>query len=168
MVVTAQDLQAAGIDIPILVGGAALTNKFTRTRIAPEYGGVVVYAKDAMNGLDLANQLITARDPRRRSSSALARADAALAALERRRRPAAPAPAPRRRASLARGRRLADPDAARPRAARARDVPLDEIWPYMNPQMLYGQHLGLHGQSRRCSPQGDAEGAGARRRRSSA
>ena len=44
---TAQDLQTTGITCPILVGGAALTNKFTRTRIAPEYGGLVVYAKDA-------------------------------------------------------------------------------------------------------------------------
>src|SRR4029077_2521478 len=32
MVVTAQDLKTAGIECPILVGGAALTNKFTRTR----------------------------------------------------------------------------------------------------------------------------------------
>src|SRR5690606_10697445 len=38
MVVTAQDLHAAGIDVPILVGGAALTRKFTRERIAPENG----------------------------------------------------------------------------------------------------------------------------------
>src|SRR5262249_5125605 len=36
MVVTAQDLRAAGIDIPLFVGGAALTRKFTATRIAPE------------------------------------------------------------------------------------------------------------------------------------
>ncbi|MDF2718939.1 MAG: 5-methyltetrahydrofolate--homocysteine methyltransferase, partial [Paenibacillus sp.] len=53
MVVTAQDLKAAGIEVPILVGGAALTRKFTKTRIAPEYDGVVLYAKDAMDGLDI-------------------------------------------------------------------------------------------------------------------
>ena len=41
----------------LLVGGAALSNKFTATKIAPEYDGPVLYAKDAMNGLDLANQL---------------------------------------------------------------------------------------------------------------
>src|SRR5690606_30208418 len=63
MVITAQDLKAAGIDIPILVGGAALTRKFTRTRIAMEYDGPVIYAKDAMNGLDLANRL---SDPEQR------------------------------------------------------------------------------------------------------
>ncbi|HEU4387982.1 MAG TPA: homocysteine S-methyltransferase family protein, partial [Blastocatellia bacterium] len=53
MVVTASDLKDAGVDLPLVVGGAALSNKFTRTKIAPCYGGVVVYANDAMNGLDI-------------------------------------------------------------------------------------------------------------------
>lgn len=57
MVVTAQDLRQAGISTPILVGGAALTRKFTENKIAPEYDGVVLYAKDAMDGLALANQI---------------------------------------------------------------------------------------------------------------
>ena len=34
MVITAQDLRAAGVEIPLFVGGAALTRKFTATRIA--------------------------------------------------------------------------------------------------------------------------------------
>ncbi len=54
MVLTAQDLKQQQVSIPILVGGAALTKKFVDTRIAPEYGGMVVYAKDAMNGLEIA------------------------------------------------------------------------------------------------------------------
>src|SRR6266542_953308 len=64
MVVTAQDLRAAGIEIPLFVGGAALTRKFTATRISVEYGGPTLYAKDAMEGLDLANRLFgaTTRD----------------------------------------------------------------------------------------------------------
>ncbi|HLU22110.1 MAG TPA: methionine synthase [Bacillaceae bacterium] len=57
MVLTAQDFKAAGVDIPILVGGAALTRRFTETKIAPEYDGPVIYAKDAMQGLDIANRL---------------------------------------------------------------------------------------------------------------
>src|ERR1051325_12017165 len=36
MVVTAQDLKVAAIDIPLFVGGAALTKKFTAPRIAAE------------------------------------------------------------------------------------------------------------------------------------
>ena len=42
---------------PQEVGGAALTEKFTRLRIAPKYNGMVGYARDAMTGLDLANQI---------------------------------------------------------------------------------------------------------------
>ncbi len=57
MVNTAQDLTAVGITIPIMVGGAALTKRFTLNRIIPAYKGLVVYAKDAMNGLELANKI---------------------------------------------------------------------------------------------------------------
>src|SRR5262245_54391055 len=60
MVVTAQDFRAAGIDVPLFVGGAGLTRKFTATRIEPEHSGRTLYAKDAMEGLDLANQLFAA------------------------------------------------------------------------------------------------------------
>src|ERR1051325_5385331 len=60
MVITAQDLREAGIEIPLFVGGAALTRRFTATRIAAEYAGVTLYAKDAMDGLDLANRLFGA------------------------------------------------------------------------------------------------------------
>ena len=57
MVVTAEELAQHGIDIPMLVGGAALTSGFTLQRIAPAYGGLVAYAKEAMIGLDLANRI---------------------------------------------------------------------------------------------------------------
>src|SRR5208282_3579510 len=62
MVVTAEDLKNAGVQIPILVGGAALSAKFTATRIAPSYSRPVFYAKDAMMGLEVMNQL---QDPAR-------------------------------------------------------------------------------------------------------
>lgn len=62
MVITAHDMKQAGIDVPILVGGAALSRKFTDTKITKEYDGVVLYAKDAMNGLDLANQIQNPED----------------------------------------------------------------------------------------------------------
>src|SRR6185437_5766964 len=57
MVATADELKAHGIDIPIFVGGAALTEKFTYGKIASAYGSTVVYAQSAMTGLDLANRL---------------------------------------------------------------------------------------------------------------
>ncbi len=58
MVITANDLKDAGIEVPLLVGGAALSAKFTQTKIAPNYGGAVCYAKDAMTGLRLMNELM--------------------------------------------------------------------------------------------------------------
>ena len=65
MVITATDLKTAGVAVPLLVGGAALSEKFTRTKIAPAYGDAVCYAKDAMTGLRIMNQLM---DPNEREA----------------------------------------------------------------------------------------------------
>ncbi len=65
MVITASDLREAGITVPLLVGGAALSEKFTRLKIAPQYSQAVCYAKDAMTGLRLMNEL---SDPVRRDN----------------------------------------------------------------------------------------------------
>lgn len=58
MVATAKDLTEAGITIPIVVGGAALSQQFVTEKIAPAYGGKVYYAKDAMFGLELSNRIV--------------------------------------------------------------------------------------------------------------
>src|SRR5260370_23287237 len=58
MVITANELKDAGIGIPMLVGGAARSAKFTQTKIAPSYGKAVCYEKDAMTGLRLMNELM--------------------------------------------------------------------------------------------------------------
>ncbi|RJP27483.1 MAG: methionine synthase [Candidatus Omnitrophota bacterium] len=142
MVVTAQDLQAADIRIPILVGGAALSNQFTRNKIAPQYENLVVYAKDAMNGLDLANQIM---DPRRRQSleerikeeSALL-AKRAQKTEEREQEPKASVPTIIRQ----------DHDIPSPPDYKIHildSFALEELYPYLNLQMLMGKHLGLRG-----------------------
>ncbi|MEK6684307.1 MAG: vitamin B12 dependent-methionine synthase activation domain-containing protein, partial [Nitrospirota bacterium] len=144
MVVTAQDFKAAGIKIPILVGGAALTQKFTNTKIAAGYDGPVIYAKDAMNGLDIANQLMN-KDTR----------DAFLRKVQENRE---------HRVQLAEDQAQRTAAVSSPAAGRSsvrRDTPLpktpdfdlhvlkeasvDEIFSYINPAMLYGKHLGLKG-----------------------
>jgi cobalamin-dependent methionine synthase I len=38
MVITANDLREAGIEIPVLVGGAALSARFAQTKFAASYG----------------------------------------------------------------------------------------------------------------------------------
>jgi 5-methyltetrahydrofolate--homocysteine methyltransferase len=135
MAITAGDLKQAGITVPLLVGGAALSDKFTRTRIAPSYSGagvspanstdtagetpappIVVYCKDAMTGLAMMNRLMDATE-REKVEQEHRRSDIPVAT----------------------GAEVVSfPD------RKARDVPqLREIWEYINPQMLYVRHLGF-------------------------
>jgi 5-methyltetrahydrofolate--homocysteine methyltransferase len=155
MVVTAQDLRVAGIEIPLFVGGAALTRKFTATRIAPEYGALTLYAKDAMEGLDLANQYFSA--PTRQALIDRVRAEqgrlAAGAAIPER-APGPGEPLPPARVYLPRAEVPVPPDLDR---HVLRDVPLPHIYPYLNVQMLYGKHLGLRGPVARLLEEGDAK-----------
>ena len=155
MVVTAQDLRQAGVRAPILVGGAALSNRFTALKIAPAYDDApVLYAKDAMQGLDLANQL--SQESQRQGL--VARVQAEQQALRLRatdtepQRPAVAASRAERSAA-----RTDVPLPGVPTFERLvfRDLSLDYLWPYLNPQMLYGKHMGLHGNVQKRFAQGD-------------
>jgi 5-methyltetrahydrofolate--homocysteine methyltransferase len=158
MVVTAQDLRAAGIEIPLFVGGAALTRKFTATRIAAEYPGPTLYAKDAMDGLDIANRLFSAttRDAlleQVRGEQETLRGGADVGQV--------PAPAPvgvvAARSSVSRNVVVpAPPDLD---LHVLRNVPLSHIYPYLNLQMLLGKHLGVKGLVGRLLEQGDDKAA---------
>ncbi|MCA1908261.1 MAG: methionine synthase, partial [Magnetospirillum sp.] len=49
-----EEMRAQGIDVPVLLGGAALTRKFVEEDCLAAYGGSgVAYARDAFDGLDL-------------------------------------------------------------------------------------------------------------------
>ena len=153
MVTTGQELKAAGIHCPILVGGAALSNQFTRTRIAPAYDGLVAYARDAMTGLDLAKQIM---EPAKRAelerklreetarllgqSSARERSTAAAGAKPTRSnvQPVAEVPLP--------------PDL---KLHVVDDYDLDTIFSYINPKMLYNRHLGYQGDFERALAEGE-------------
>ncbi len=141
MVMTASDLKTAGIQIPLLVGGAALSDKFTRAKIAPSYDHLVLYAKDAMTGLSLANQLMD--EETRKGLLEGKRAivsDDSRGAINR-----APTTAGTEiRSSKVRTNIPIPPAPSLER--KIRDVPqLKEIWGYINPQMLYAKHLGFKG-----------------------
>ncbi|GIP32637.1 methionine synthase [Paenibacillus sp. J2TS4] len=142
MVITAQDLKTAGIDVPILVGGAALTRKFTKTRIAPEYDGMVLYAKDAMDGLDIANKL---SDPEQKKLLIEQLREAKESVVQEAGKKEKELPAP----SRARSSKI-NPDAPvyiPPDLDRhiMRNYPINHLIPYVNFEMLMGKHLGLRG-----------------------
>ena len=140
MVATASDLKTAGIRVPLLVGGAALSERFTRTKIASAYGGAVFYAKDAMTALRLMNQIM---DPAA-SQALLTNGEPDGAAMEAPVAEARPASQSTHRSSKVR----ADlPIPAAPyldRKVRTMSS-LAEIWSYVNPYMLFGRHLGYRG-----------------------
>ena len=140
MVVTASDLKDAGIEIPLLVGGAALSGKFTQQKIAPSYGNAVCYAKDAMTGLRLMNELM---DPATRETVVrehTATGDGVTVTTTVKVTELAPVTrSPKVRADLP-----IEPVAYLERKVRL--VPdLREVWSYINPFMLYGRHLGYKG-----------------------
>ncbi len=151
MVTTAADLAAAGVAAPMLVGGAALSQKFTDHRIAPAYGGLVAYAEDAMRGLALADRIrsgdaaraeIRAESERRRAAAGAARADEEI-----------PLSAPAVRSpDVALAEPLPPPDLDEHVLSV---LDLSEIWPYLNPHMLYAKHLGLRGSYWKLKETGD-------------
>ncbi|WP_433707024.1 methionine synthase [Paenibacillus illinoisensis] len=151
MIVTAQDLRTAGIDVPIMVGGAALTRKFTKNRIRPEYDGMVVYAKDAMDGLDLANKLMNpaSREVMQLEMEAEKEADASSAETVK----TLPELTRVERSDIA----IDNPVLVPPDLERhtLRNYPLSHILPYVNMQMLLGHHLGLRGSVEQLLASGD-------------
>ncbi|MFN0101224.1 MAG: methionine synthase [Bryobacteraceae bacterium] len=139
MVITAGDFRAAGIHVPLLVGGAALSEKFAKTRIAPEYQSPTFYCKDAMTGLRTMNEMM---DPETRENT-LAGATWEEGTVA----PSAPAEVVNTSERRAPKVRLDLPIPPAPYYERKkRDVPqLAEVWSYINPFMLFGRHLGFKG-----------------------
>ncbi len=146
MVATAEDLREEAIDLPLLVGGAALSARFANERIAPVYGGRVMYAKDAMSGLSLLQSAVgqggeePARSPTRGSS----------------RRRSARSPQLKERVAVAsRMEPATEPRSPDTERHIVREIPFDLLWSWVNPQMLFGKHLGLRGKVAELIEMGD-------------
>jgi 5-methyltetrahydrofolate--homocysteine methyltransferase len=59
MVNVASEMEKAGLDIPILVGGATTSKAHTAVKIAPEYSAPVVQVKDASLSAGIVDKLIS-------------------------------------------------------------------------------------------------------------
>ncbi|MEW6336747.1 MAG: vitamin B12 dependent-methionine synthase activation domain-containing protein, partial [Acidobacteriota bacterium] len=192
MVATAGELTAAGIEVPLLVGGAALSGSFTRDRIAPAYRGIARHAADAMAGLALANELIgtggrgmkAGERGEGRGESKNGAGEASPTPLPAGPEPRTPDPAsaspilssssplpsppPPRGSRSSAHASPADPGAlpSPPDLARhvLRELPLDEVYAHINRQMLLGKHLGLRGSARRLLESGDVRAVELERR----
>ena len=63
MVIAAQELQRAGSDIPLMIGGATTSRPHTAVKIAPRYDGPTVYVPDASRVVQVVSRLM---DPEQR------------------------------------------------------------------------------------------------------
>jgi 5-methyltetrahydrofolate--homocysteine methyltransferase len=155
MVATAEDLRAAGIETPILVGGAALSKRFTDLRIAPASAGPVIYCGDAMQGLDIMQRLIDGTlEEIDHIGSGVSSGDSETTKIESSEPSHQAATHPRRSARVRLDvDRPAPPDFDRHLVSRVDD--LHDVWSYLNPQMLYGKHMGLRGSAERLIAEGD-------------
>jgi 5-methyltetrahydrofolate--homocysteine methyltransferase len=139
MVTTASDFRDNGVDVPLLVGGAALSEKFTALRIGPAYGAPTFYAKDAMTGLRIMNELMEPATREAALRSHVFSAAPPAGADE-------PVPAAAGTARSAKVRADVPIPAVPYLERRLREIPnLAELWSYINPYMLYGRHLGFKG-----------------------
>ncbi|MQF82630.1 methionine synthase [SAR202 cluster bacterium AD-802-E10_MRT_200m] len=143
MVETAKDFEAAGVNVPIIVGGAALTNRFTRLRIASQYSGLVAYAQDAMAGLDLVGKII---DPEQLSQlqSKLSNESEQLSQYDKQ------VAQSKQEATYKPRSNSVIPVTAPPVPPDLilhviKDYDLSEVFSYINPTMLYVRHLGFRG-----------------------
>jgi 5-methyltetrahydrofolate--homocysteine methyltransferase len=139
MLTTAQDFKDQGVAVPLLVGGAALSEKFATTRIGPAYGAPTFYAKDAMTGLAIMNQLM---DPALRDAALASHVFTTAAAAMPESKTAPPAGSersPKVRIDIP----VPPVNYLDRRVREAPNLPL--IWSYINPFMLYGRHMGFKG-----------------------
>jgi len=59
MVTVAEEMQRAGFDIPLLIGGATTSKVHTALRIDPAYDGPIIHVLDASRAVGVASQLLS-------------------------------------------------------------------------------------------------------------
>ncbi|MGE7667354.1 methionine synthase [Ureibacillus composti] len=152
MVLTAQDFKAADIDVPILVGGAALSKRFTETKIAAEYDGPVIYSKDAMQGLEQANRLMDPNERELLIQELNESREKRLLADEKR------AARPKKDVAEKAVRTVEDASVYVPKDLRShvhKQYSVSHLHPYVNMRTLIGHHLGLKGSVEKLLSEGD-------------
>ncbi len=149
MVDTVDDFKSAGLKVPVLVGGAALSEKFTAGKIAASYEGIVAYSKDAMAGFSLVKEIIgnpaefqkrnSARQEELRKAPVLEVKEIKSGGEEK-------------------SNIIQDAEILKPLDFDTniiQDCPIEEIFSQMNLQSLYCGHLGLKGNYQKLIEQRD-------------
>jgi 5-methyltetrahydrofolate--homocysteine methyltransferase len=148
------EMTRQGLDLPVMLGGAALTRQYVEQDCVEAYGaGRVAYARDAFDGLHLMDRIVTggfdgylaerrekakARPARKKPSRILeaVNGDAAAALM----RPVDAEETRLRRNELSRGIEVPTPPFLGARVLE--QVPVKALLPYLNENMLYQFHWG--------------------------
>ncbi|OFZ22542.1 MAG: methionine synthase [Bdellovibrionales bacterium RIFOXYA1_FULL_36_14] len=141
MEISAGDLRDAGIDIPILVGGAALSKNFVLNKIDLAYGnGRAIYAKDAMQGLALADQIINPEE----FKNLIEIIDDEKKDLDHTstNKPKSVTHSTTRSTEVE--ILTSAPSAPDFEKHILKNTPIDQVFNFINPIMLYKRHLGVH------------------------
>ena len=142
MVDTVSDLTNEQIDIPILVGGAALTEKFTYLNIFPNYNNLVIYAKDAMSGLDIVNDLNNIKS----KEELLINVDKKIKHFKSNMIPRTTKVIADKSGLVKNPIKQLD-SIPQPPDLKIHNIvlPIEDVWNLVNPTMLYNRHLGYRG-----------------------
>ncbi len=155
-----EEMQRQGLRLPVLLGGAALTRAYVEEDCYRAYGeGPVAYARDAFDGLDLMNRVVSGRfeaHVRERAAKARARARPGKKprALELGRQvPGTPMrPVEFEEIRLKRRELTREVEVPEPPffgSTVIERVPVEALLPWLNEQMLYQFHWGYEKQGRR-------------------
>jgi 5-methyltetrahydrofolate--homocysteine methyltransferase len=138
-----EELHRRNLTFPVVIGGAAINRRFGyRTHFTQDgtpYAGGVFYAKDAFEGLDVVEALVSAE---RRDALKRAVLQKALAAKNAPVEAASP-PAPARRSDVAAAPRIPTPPFWGPRVVPAGQIALSDLWPHLDLDELYKLQWGV-------------------------
>ena len=148
------EMTRQGLDVPVMLGGAALTRQYVEQDCVAAYGaGRVAYARDAFDGLHLMDRIVTGgfdgylaeRQAQSKARPARKKPARTLAAVngEASRQPSRPVDAEEtrlRRNELSGASRCRKPPFLGTRVIE--HVPVKALLPYLNENMLYQFHWG--------------------------
>ncbi|HJS31961.1 MAG TPA: vitamin B12 dependent-methionine synthase activation domain-containing protein, partial [Alphaproteobacteria bacterium] len=143
-----EEMTREGVDVPVLLGGAALTRKYVEEDCVGAYGpGRVAYARDAFDGLDLMDKIMNGRFDVHVQTASVKRKSRpsnqkrVLGQAARPLRPVDAAEVRIRRAELTANLPVPTPPFWGARVIE--HVPVKALIPYLNETMLFQFHWGF-------------------------
>jgi len=151
-----EEMTREGIDVPVLLGGAALTRAYVEEDCVAAYGpGRVAYARDAFDGLDLMSRVVDGKfdqhlegiRARRLAHPTTEKRGPRAGATRTPSRPVEAEEITLRRNELAKQYQVPTPPFWGPRIIEK--VPLQNLTAYLNETMLFQFHWGYRKQGKR-------------------